>query len=228
MPTVELQGTKWTFSPLSDKDKECAILAFGIENEYISYSQKLEIFHTEIEELLTACSRLLAGAFEREYSLSFDRLGLALDLYAYTENGNPVSRSLRREKDCVLAARTLMRSKDGQNFLGGVYTLLLHRKEIEVFVEKLRIEYGENCIQRVHGSGKYRFVGVSPMGYKGCNYLYLDDGTGVNSGEYAWVRMGRHNTEQIVYVDGVFYYDDPPYNPKRVKRILRKATTEEL
>ena len=67
-------------------------------------------------------------------------------------------------------------------------------------------------------------------GYKGCNYWYLDPSKKVKAGDYVWARMGKHNTEQIVYVDSVRYCteDTAPYDPLRVRKILRKATIEEL
>ena len=78
--------------------------------------------------------------------------------------------------------------------------------------------------------GKYAFAGVSPLGAEGCNYWYLDESKALKKGDYVWVRMGRHDLEQIVYVDDVRYYDEEtaPYEPERVKKVLRKATDDEL
>ena len=44
------------------------------------------------------------------------------------------------------------------------------------------------------------------------------------------MRMGRHNLEQIVYVDSVrrFTQDTLPYDIENMRKILRKATEEEL
>ncbi len=203
----------------------------AVENEYLAYEDEGEwIDFEELDAFLTAASRLLAGGYPKEYSLTLERAGIAADFYAYTEDGKPVSRTERREKDCVLALRLLMRSKRKKQFLDGVYTLLLHRKEIEALVAGLRAELSEKGVQRIPGRGKYRFAGVSPLGYTGCAYLYYDEKGEVNAGDYAWVRMGRHDTLQIVYVDSVRYFDvaDAPYNPKTVKRILRKAAAEEI
>ena len=66
-----------------------------------------------------------------------------------------------------------MRSKT-KEFLGGVYSLLLHRGDIEKFAKEMREEYDKIFVKRVHGIGKYQFAGVSPLGYKGCNYWYWD------------------------------------------------------
>ncbi len=230
MATTELNGTKFGLTPSAYSDEEVRV-RLCVENERVSYTDENALLSCEeLEDWLCAASRLLAGGYEREYSLSFERAGLAVDFYAYTQNGKSVSRVRRREEDCVMAVRLLMRSKDGSRFLGGVYTLLLHRTELENFVEDLQREYAEICVQRVHGMGKYLFVGVSPFGYRGCNYRYLDPTGTVVAGEYVWVRMGRHNTEQIVCVDSARYYgeEDAPFSPARVKQVLRKATAEEI
>ncbi len=203
----------------------------AVENEYINYEDEGKwISVEELQELLTATCRLLAGGYSKEYALSFERAGLAVDLYPYTENGRAVSRTLRRENDCRMAVRFLMRESKKKAFLDGVYTLLLHRKEIELLVNGLEEELAKNGVQRVPGRGKYRFVGVSPLGYKGCNYLYFDEKSEGEVGGYVWVRMGRHDTLQIVYVDSVRNYNDEdvPYDPQTVKRVLRKATAEEI
>ncbi len=233
MATIELQGTQFTMTilPKQQKNPFWIRTEIAICNAYVSYKEIGEsITLSEWETFLTSASRLLAGGYEKEYSIAFEKAGLAVDLYAYTENGMAVPRAIRREKDCVMAIRLLLRSKDKEHFLGGVYSLLLHRAEIESFLDSLRTEFAENVLQRIHGRGKYAFVGVSPLGYKGCNYLYLDPTKKVKAGEYVWVRMGRHNTEQIVYVDSVKRYEEEevPYNPKNVKQVLRKATKEEV
>ncbi len=233
MATIEVQGTQFTMSilPKQKKNPFWIKTEIQIRNEYLSYQDVGEnISLSEWEDFLTYASRLLAGGYEKERSVTFEKAGLAVDLYAYTENGLAVPRALRREKDCVMALRLLLRSKEKESFLGGVYSIVLHRTEIESFLDALRAEYAKNVAQRIHGRGEYAFVGVSPLGYKGCNYVYLDPTKKVKTGEYVWVRMGRRNTEQIVYVDSVKYYDEEetPDNPKRLKQILRKATKEEI
>lgn len=233
MPKLETQGTKFTFSVLPYRlgEEYWARTSISIQNEFIFYEDVGEyISNEELETLITALSRLLAGGYEREYTVAFETAGLAIDLYAHTKNGAPVSREMRRKNDCVMAVRLLLRSKEKKQFLGGVHTLLFHRKEIENFLAALQAEYQENAFQRRHGTGKYLFVGVSPLGYRGCNYRYFDPSGKAKTGDYVWVRMGRHNTEQIVFVDSARYYDDEdaPYNPQTVKRVLRMATAEEI
>ncbi len=233
MATVVIKNTKFTFSVLCTEEASpfWARVKIAVCNEYIAYEELYDdITVAEVEEFLFSASRLLAGGYGTEYSLYFERAGIAVDLYPYTKAGKPTPREERRLHDCVMAVRILLRSKQKSSFLGGVVTLLFHRAEIENFLKALRKEYEENLFHRVHGTGEYAFVGVSPLGYVGCNYLYLDERKEANKGDYVWVRMGRHNTEQIVYVDGVFRYDEgnAPYPLQTVKRILRKATDEEV
>ena len=141
-----------------------------------------------------------------------------------------VPREERRRQDCVMRISLLMRSSDKKQFLDGVYSILLHRAEISIFVEALRKEFEAAFQKHGVGKGKYLFVGVSPRGYRGCNYWYFDPTGTTLPGDYVWVKMGRHNTEQIVYVDSIKFCneDTAPYSPDRVKQILRKATQEEI
>ena len=85
MATIDLQGTKFTFSVLPLKlfsDKNLVRVEIGIENEFVSYRgvEKL-ITREEIEEWIFSMRRLLAGAYVREHSTSFDRSGFAVDFY---------------------------------------------------------------------------------------------------------------------------------------------------
>ncbi len=233
MATVDREGTRFFLALLPPKagDKGWATTAIALQNEYIDYTDEGEYLSVaDVEELGICLSRLLAGAYEREYSLSLDNAGLAVDMYPPTEKGRTLSREERRERDCIVAFRLLLRSKDKKRFLDGVHTLLAHREEVEEFVKQLREEYRENYLHLVHGRGKYHFVGVSPRGMEGCNYQYLDESGEVKAGDYVWVRMGRRQIEQVVYVDSVRNYDeeDAPFNPQTVKRVLRRATEEEI
>ena len=106
----------------------------------------------------------------------------------------------------------------------GLYVIILS------FTDPEMKEFDKIFSHLIHGSGQYRFVGVSPRGFTGCNYWYLDKYSMAQEGGYVWVKMGRRETEQIVYVDSVRYYmdDDAPYNPDLIKHVLRKTTKEEL
>lgn len=233
MPTLEIQGTKFTVSVLPSKSYSKGYWVkteIALTNEYVNYREVGEnISREEMETWICSMFRLLAGAYGKEYNLSFEKAGIAIDLYPYTESGREVSRVERRDNDCVMAFRLLMRSSKEQ-FLGGVYSFLLHREDIETFATELRKELDAAYAEYDSGNGKYLFAGVSPQGYKGCNYWYLDKSGTVKAGDYVWVKMGRHNLEQIVYVDSVRYCDDDtaPYDPTKVKQVLRKATEEEI
>lgn len=76
----------------------------------------------------------------------------------------------------------------------------------------------------------YCFVGVSPKGYYGCNYWYIDEENKSIPKTYVWVQMGRRNRVQVAYVDSVRYCtaDDAPYDVNKVKRIIKQATKEEF
>ena len=232
MAVIHLQGTEFEFSVLGSADSEnyFAKTKILVNNEYISYNhEEREIAFEEIEEWIFTMSRVLAGAYGKEYSLAFEGAGIAVDIYPYTKSDGEATRQERRENDCIMALRILMRSKDTNAYLGGVYSLLFHRKEIETFVAALREEFYKVYIPSKPAKAKYLFVGVSPKGYKGCNYWYLDKSGESKAGDYVWVRMGRHNTEQIVYVDNARWFDkeSAPYEPAYVKQVLRKATDDE-
>ena len=233
MATIDLQGTRFSFSILPLKllsGDFKARVEIKLENEYLSYAHiEKEMLSADLEEWIFTMFRLLAGAYKREYNVVFENTGIAVDLYPHTENGMEASREERRKNDCIMAIRLLMRTDKG-SFLGGVYTLLLHREDIFAFATKLREEYDKVFVKLVHGRGKILFAGVSPLGYKGCNYWYLDDAGEVKAGDYVWVQMGRHNTEQIVYVDSVRYFSEEtaPYPVYKVKQVLRMATEEEI
>ena len=234
MAMIEREGTRFSINVLPLKLLSKGIWArteIIIENEYVQYKDLGEyILREELDQWIVAMFRLLAGGYASEYSLAFEKAGIAVDLYPYTEEGGEASRQARRENDCIMAIRLLMRSKDKKRLLGGVYSLLLHREDIEKFALELREEYDSVFEKLGKGKGRYLFIGVSPRGYHGCNYWYLDPTKSVQPGDYVWVRMGRHNIEQIVYVDDIKYCneDTAPYNPLKVKQVLRKATEEEL
>ena len=233
MATVNLQGTQFSFSILPVglfSNGYWAKTEISLTNEYVHYRNvNADIARDELEDWIFAMYRLLAGAYATEYSLSFEKAGLIVDLCPHTVDGREVSREERQQNDCLMLLRFLMRSGDNKRFLDGVYTLVLHREEISKFADELRRSFDEIYARHVHGRGKYQFVGVSPLVFHGCNYWYLDTKKEANAGDYVWVTMGKHNREQIVLVDSVRLCNDDtaPYDPLRVKRILRKATEEE-
>ena len=127
-----------------------------------------------------------------------------------------------------MAIRILFKGKDGK-LLSGVYTLLLHREEIKSFLQGFESELNAHYRVNDPKKGKYLFAGVSPLGYHGCKYWYLDPSKSCKTGEYVWVRMGRHDREQMVYVDCVRWFaeDEEPYPHDLAKKVLRQTTEEE-
>ena len=234
MPKINLQGTELEFSVLPLKlfsNGFWARMKISIKNEFVSYSEISEnITRDELEKWIFSMFRLLAGAYGQERSIAFEKAGLAVDLYPYTKDGFETTRLERRENDCVMSLRLLMRSSDKKTLLGGVYSFLFHRQEIEKFACSLREEFNAVFEKLVHGRGKYLFVGVSPLGFSGCNYWYLDESNTVKYGDYVWVTMGRRKLKQIVFVDSVrrCNEEDSPYPLDSVKKIIRKATDEEI
>jgi len=77
---------------------------------------------------------------------------------------------------------------------------------------------------------KILYVGVSPKPYFGCNYWYVDESGLTKPKTFVWVKMGRHDTLQMVYVDSVKWckLEKVPYDYNRAKRIIRQATNEEM
>ena len=73
------------------------------------------------------------------------------------------------------------------------------------------------------------YVGVSPKPYYGCNYWYVDELGETKAKTFVWVKMGRHNTLQMVYVDSVKWctIEKAPYNYEKARRVIRQATEEE-
>lgn len=233
MPKINVSGTAFTLNILPP-----AFLSKGfwtkteiaIENEYVSYRKTVKRFtRDEMEEWIFTTYRLLAGAYGREYTLNFERAGVTAVFVPYTADGGEVSREERRENDCVTVLRFPMLSKDDAP-LGGAFSLVLHREDLKAFADGLRAEFDAAYGKFEKKKGKYLFAGVSPLGYTGCNYWYLDRTKSTKKGDYVWVRMGRHDTLQIAIADSVRYFDEDsaPYDPDKVKQILKKATPEEL
>ncbi len=231
MATINIHGTSFTFSvqaPNILSVGEMAKVKLAVENEYVHYQDTVKIVREELDDVIVSLHRLLAGAYSDEYDMPFENAGFAIDLYPHAEGNAVLSRDLLRKKDCIAVFRILMRSHK-KNFLGGVYSIMLHREELKIFADALRKEFDEIFARCVHGSGKLHFIGVSPLGYTGCKYWYFDETGKVKAGDYVWVRMGRHDREQVVYVDCVkrCNIDTIPCPEKQVKDMIKIATLEE-
>ena len=234
MAQITLQGTQFIVEVLAASSfsfSNRVKLRVAVQNEHISYdTKKASVAIDEMEEWIFAMHRLLAGGYSKETNITFEYAGFAVDLFPHTKDGEETSRTERRENDCKMCVHFIMKQKNKDEYLGGVYSIIFHREDIRVFAESLRKEFYERYESRLKGRGKYLFAGLSPLGYGGCNYWYFDPSNSVASGDYVWVKMGRHDLLQIARVDTVrrFNDDSAPYDPATVKQVLRKATEEEL
>ena len=233
MAKVNLQGTEFSLECLQPSlfGGGWGRIRIAIKNEHLDYSDcGRRVLVGDLEELIFSLFRLLAGAYSAPYSLSFERAGFSVELIPYAREDGEATREEKRNNDCLTIVRLLMKTSDKRRYLGGVYSLVLHREDIRSLATDLRREFDEIYGKLVHGRGKYAFVGVSPLGYEGCNYWYLDEGGTVKKGDFVWVRMGRRNIEQIVTVDSVRHFggENAPFEPSSVKRVLRIATDEEV
>lgn len=232
MPTIHLHGTSFTFCIQAPKLfvlGDMAKVKIAIENEYVHYQNTVKIVREELDDLIVSLHRMLAGAYTNEYDLPFENAGFAVDLYPHAEGRAVLSRSSLRKQDCIAVFRVLMRAKD-KSFLGGVYSVMLHRKELKIFADALRVEFDEIFAHQISGSGQLHFIGVSPLGFSGCKYWYFDATRKVKAGDYVWVRMGRHDLEQIVCVDTVKRCnpDSLPCLEKQIKEMIKLATDAEV
>lgn len=232
MATIEQNGTKFSFSVLPLGLLSTGVYAkieMKLNNEFIAYRHVYEnMTREDIERWIFSMFRLLAGGYRTEQNLSFEKTGFAVDLSPYVVEGKELSREELRSHDCVMAIRFLMCHK--KTLLGGVYSLILHREDIEKFAIALREEFYNAYAKFEKKKGKYLFVGVSPQGYQGCNYWYIDRTKTAKAGDFVWVCMGRRNLRQIVYVDRVRCFDDDtaPCNVDTARAIQGKATDEEV
>ena len=192
MATVALEGTEFSFSVLgADTTREgfWARTKLTVKNEFVSYQEIGETFsREEIENWIVSAFRLLAGGYYSNQSLSFERAGVSVDFCPHAPGDKNCSRQERRSHDCVMQVHLLMRSSDKKRLLGGVYSLLLHKKQLQEFALALKEEYEKAFASYEPKTGKYLFVGVSPKGYMGCNYWYLDQTKSTKPGDYVWVR----------------------------------------
>ena len=233
MPKIKVDGTEFEFSILPCRlfaDKFWVRTKISIKNEFVHYEKENEFLtRDEVEKWIFSMFRLLAGAYDKPRSIEFEKAELSFDLVPFAPEGEVITREFLRGNDCIMSVRLVMQTED-EECVGGVYSLLLHREHIREFASGLRVEFDKVFKKYLKGKGKYQFVGVSPFGFEGCNYWYLAERGEVECGDFVWVKMGRRKLEQIVLVDGVRRADEDsaPYPFNEVKRVIRKATQEEV
>lgn len=186
----------------NDFDGERALnLTFYMKSEGKNLTYSHAVSYREIDRFLISMRRFLAIAYTDAYQMSV--AGVVADF-------RPNNKEIVFQFDGL--------------------PVQIREREIDIISRELRSELDLLIPNNGNAKGKYRFVGVSPRGYRGCYYWYLDCMDQIQPGEYVWVKMGRHNTEQVVFVDGVLLCNDndAPYDINLVKRVLRRATEKEI
>lgn len=234
MATVILRGTTFTFS-VQEKPKRwdgyTLSVKISVKNEFIDYASERFCNYEDVEEMLFASFRLLAGGYRKEYTLRLDGVNAVLNFNPDIEEGvTELTRTYLRSRDCKLMFNMLFYSNKEKNTIGGVYSVIIPRNALKLFAETLQTELRPYTDEQNKRRGKYMFVGVSPQGYKGCNYWYLDPEKKTKPNTFVWVKMGRGNALQLVYVDNVRRFDEvsAPYDVTLVKRIVGQATQEDI
>ena len=233
MATVTLQGTTFTLS-LQEKPKRwdgyTVNVNLSVKNEFIQYQRECRCNFADVETMLFGIFRLLAGGFRREFSLRLEGADAIVDFNPDIESGvTELTRTYLRSRNCKAVFSVLFYSATEKNTLGGVYTIIIPKNALKLFVSALQEEYMPYAEELSKRKGKYMLVGVSPQGYKGCNYWYLDEHKKTKPKTFVWVKMGRGNTLQLVYVDSVRCYneDEAPYDISLLKRVEKQATKED-
>lgn len=233
MATVTVQGTSFTFV-LQEKPKHwdgyTLTVNMAVENEFIHYQRVCRCNFDDIEEMLFCMFRLLAGGYRKEYVLRVEGTNAIVNFNPDIEAGvTELTRTYLRSRNCKAVFNLLFFSAKAKNTLGGVYTIIIPKNALKLFALRLQEEYKPYAEELSKQRGKYMFVGVSPQGYKGCNYWYLDTQKKTKPNTFVWVKMGRGNTLQLVYVDSVRCYnaDNAPYDVTLLKRVEKQASKED-
>lgn len=233
MATVTLKGTTFTFA-VQEKpkfwDNYTLIVKIAVKNEFVHYETERHCNFFDVEDALFCMFRLLAGGYRKEQSLRLEGANAILHFNPDIEEGVELTREYLRSRNSTLAFNLLFYSERERNTLGGVYSFLIPKTALRLFADSIKTElqpYADVISKR---RGKYMFVGVTPQGYKGCNYWYLDPEKKTEPNTFVWVKMGRAQTLQLVYVDNVRYFndEDAPYSVDAVKRIERQATPADI
>ncbi len=234
MATVNIHGTEFTFA-VAEKPKRwdgySVYVQLTVENEFIHYHSERRCDLGDVEGIVYGIYRLLAGGYRHTHEVPLPNMDAVLLFNPDVETGvEDPTREYLRSRDCKLVWNMLFHSAKEKNTLGGVYVLMIAREALSPFVKALEAElepYTKECAKR---KGKYLFVAVSPQGYKGCHYWYLDPKKKTKAGTFVWVKMGRRKILQLVYVDEVRYFNEEnaPCDWSKVKQVERQATQEDI
>ena len=233
MAEITVEGT--TFALTLEKkpllwDGYSAVLRIAVKNEFINYENKCRCSLEDVELIYFVLRRLVAGGYRKHVLMRLEGANLALDVDPHVDEGMELTREYLRAQPYTATFSLLLYSHAVANTLGGVFTFILNRDHVTPFADELQKElepYQETISKR---NGKYMFVGVSPQGYKGCNYWYFDPTKMTKPNTFVWVKMGRSKLEQLVYVDCVRYFrvEEVPYDIDRCSRVLKQATPQDI
>ena len=234
MASVTVRGTTFSFSPKKKPllwDGYFLNVSISVENEFIHYKNtKNRCAFDEVERLYFSLHRLIAGGYRTEPCFRIEGAYMSIAIDPGVENAEHCSREQLRSADYTVTISMVMHSPKAETSMGGAYTIVLHREDIIAFANGLQEDLAEYEVALSKRHGKYLFVGVSPQGYKGCNYWYFDPTNKTELHTFVWVKMGNHKTLQLVYVDSVRRYNgyNTPCDPNGPKRVLKQATEEEI
>ncbi len=234
MATINLQDTIFTFT-VQNKPKRWdgygLYVRIAVENEFVHYQSEHHCSFEDVENILFCMRRLLAGGYRKEISVRLEEMNAILHFEPNIPQNPPeLTRTFLRSCESKLIWNLLFYSNSKQNTLGGVYTLFFSKIEVATFADVLQFELQAYVDERNARRGEYMFVGVSPQGYKGCNYWYLDTKKQTKTHSYVWVKMGKSSTLQLVYVDNVRYFSmaEAPYDVSSLKQVEGQASEEDL
>ena len=115
--------TEETVQIIADPEQLKRVIHNIVNNSVKYFDTDVVVVRAELEAWCFEMRRFLAGAYTKERSLLFEGAGFSVDFFV-SEDVEKKTRQQRREEDCIMAVRLLMRSKDKSSYMGGVYTYI--------------------------------------------------------------------------------------------------------
>ena len=233
MAIVTVGDTKFTFSPKKKPllwDGYSLGMTIAVHNEFISYeNSKHRCDFEEVEQFYFTLRRLIAGGYRSEPCFRIEGANMSVAIGLGVLNPENCSRERLRTANYTVTI-SLAFVSNLKNEPNGAYTIVLHREEIKSLADGLQADLAEYANARSKRHGKYLLAGVSPQGYKGCNYWYFDPMGKTKPNTFVWVKMGKNKTLQLVYVDCVRKFNeyDTPHSVNGNKLVLKQATQEDI
>lgn len=204
-------------------------VTIAVQNETVTYtSAPTRCDFEDLENLLYNIYRLIAGGHRKRKQTRVEGIDgwFIFDPIVDGDYGYP-SREFLRAQPFKMDMRLVLSSKREQF---GEFAFSVDKEQLKVFAYQLNEELSPylRALSKCHG--KYMFVGVSPQGYKGCNYWYFDPEKKTQPNTFVWVKMGRNETLQLVYVDSVRRFNEysAPCSIDTKKRVLKQANEEDI